>query len=545
MTYIYDGKDPWLTNLATAMQYNPSTGEPELRVNVGASTITITGDVTIPGSIEVNNDTGNPLPISANTTANGSGNPLYVNFTNGTIGVTQSTSPWVVSGSVNIGTMPEVEIKNDSGNPVPVSGTVTANQGTNPWVVSGSLTTTPSGIQQVSFDQSATDAFGRLRVSDPYTIFDTNSRYYDHGQFDTATANGGSFAYEADSSVFRLSVTTTSGSSVLRQTKRVFPYQPGKSLLVLNSFCFNTPIAGLTQRVGFYGSQNGIYFEAAGTTYNMVIRSYSSGVLVEDRIPQSAWNGDRLDGTGGSHNPSGIRLYPDRVQIFYTDIEWLGVGSVRCGFIINGQYYTCHTFHHANVVGNNTTYMTTATLPISFEIFTTTAQPLPSTMRQICSSVISEGGYNSYGTTQLAGVGITPKRLTTAGTYYPVVSIRMATSRIDSIIVPRQIDILSPTVNYYRWVLLQNASLTGATWANTSATGTVEYDLAATAVSGGQEIQSGYVSSRELSELGAVDFFQYQLGRTIAGVSDTVTLALTATSNNADVLAQLGWQELT
>jgi hypothetical protein len=144
-----------------------------------------------------------------------------------------------------------------------------------------------------------------------------------------------------------------------------------------------------------------------------------------------------------------------------------------------------------------------------------------------------------------AGTGTTQKRLSSANTYYPIVSIRLNSSRLDSIVVPRQIDVLSPSVNYYRWVLLENATLTGATWATTSPSGTVDIDLAATAITGGIEIQSGYASSRELTQLSNVDFFQYQIGRTLAGVSDTVTLALAATANNADVLAELGWQELT
>jgi hypothetical protein len=100
-------------------------------------------------------------------------------------------------------------------------------------------------------------------------------------------------------------------------------------------------------------------------------------------------------------------------------------------------------------------------------------------------------------------------------------------------------------VNYYRWVLLQNPTLTGATFATTSPTGTVDIDTAATAISGGIEIQSGYAASRELAQLSAVDYFQFQLGRTVTGVSDIVTLAIAATANNADVLAELGWQELT
>jgi hypothetical protein len=166
-------------------------------------------------------------------------------------------------------------------------------------------------------------------------------------------------------------------------------------------------------------------------------------------------------------------------------------------------------------------------------------------MKQICSTVISEGGYNQFDVAETAGTGINVKRLTTAGTYYPIVSVRLASNRLDSIVIPRQVDILSPTVNYYRWELLYNATLTGATWSGLSQSGTVEYDTDATAVSGGTEIQSGYATSRELNSLLDANMFQFQIGRNLDGTSDTVTLVITATGNNADILAQLGWQELT
>lgn len=402
----------------------------------------------------------------------------------------------------------------------------------------------------ISFAAESTDSFGRLRVSNPYTLFDTNTRYYDHQQFNSQTSGTATVAYEANSSTFTLTIGSANGDSIIRESNRVFPYQPGKSLLVMATFCGSTPKANLRQRVGYFGAQNGVYFEVAGTTLNMVIRSYSSGAIIEDRIPQSEWNGDRLDGAGGVTNPSGITLNPALDQIWWCDIEWLGVGTVRAGFVINNKFYTCHSFRHANTpstatANNTTTYMTTATLPLRYEITNTGVTTGSSMLRQICSTVLSEGGYNSFGTTQTAGTGTSTFRCVTAGVYYPIVSIRLASTRLDSIVVPRQIDILSPTVNYYRWTLIQNGVLTGASWASTSPTGTVQIDKAATAISGGIEIQSGYASSRELSQLGAVDFFQFQLGRTLVGVSDTVTLALASTSANADVLAQLGWQELT
>ena len=480
------------------------------------------GTPTISGTVELGATTLSALE-NINATVSGTvsiGTDGTVSLSATTLSALENISA-TVSGTVELGTTTLAALE-----------TITVNQGTNPWTVNGNVNATITGNSTVTLGTGSTDAFGRLRTSQPYTLFDSRARYYDHNEFSSSTSTGGTVVYDANSSTYQLNVTSANGSSVIRETKRVFPYQPGKSLLVMTTFCMNTPKANLRQRVGYFTTNNGIYFENDGTYNYLVIRSYSSGALVEDRIRQDAWD-----------NPF-LALQVDRTQIFWTDIEWLGVGSVRCGFVINGAYVLCHTFHHANIAGNTTTYMTTATLPVRYEITNTAGTTGVSMMRQICSTVISEGGYNAFTYSETAGRGTSVLRLTTAGTYYPVVSIRLASTRLDAIVLPRQVDVLSPTVNYYRWKLVLNPTLTNADWAGISTSGTVEYDIAATAMTGGTELQSGYVSSRELSVLGG-DEFAFQLGRTLAGVSDIVTLAMAATSNNADVLAQIGWQEIT
>ena len=551
---VNQGTTPWVTtgnaNVTVIGNVSGITTLPAITGNVGVSGnvsisqlpgITVTNfpsNVRITdGSISVTNFPAFPSNVSITQMPSITGN-VWVNGITGNItGIT--TLPAItgnvgVSGNVSITQMPAV------------------TQGTDPWQVEGNVAITgtanvvlasDASVVVSGFSGAVADAFGRLRVSEPFTLFDTQSRYYDHGQFSSATSGTANVAYIASESSFSLTIGSASGDSIIRETKKVFPYQPGKSQLTLNTFCFATPKTNLRQRVGLFGADNGVYFENDGTYNYMVIRSGSTGV--EERVRQDAWNGDRLDGSGSVSNSSGTTLYPNRTQIFYADVEWLGVGSVRTGFVINGAYHLCHTFHHANQLGNTRVYMTTATLPIRYEITNTSATTGSSTMKQICSTVISEGGYNGFGTTQSAGTDTTQKRLTNSNTYYPVVSIKLNSNRLDSIVLPRQVDVLSPSVNYYRWILLQNATLTGATWATTSPTGTVDIDTAATAVSGGIEIQSGYAASRELTQLSSVDYFQYQLGRTLAGASDTVTLAIAATANNADLLAEIGWQELT
>jgi hypothetical protein len=514
--------------------------------------------ITVDGTVTANVTFPNIYKISKDTNDNSTSNRIFVDVGTPTISGTVELGTTslsaleninaTVSGTVSIGTDGTVSLSATTLSAlenITVSGTVelgtttlsaletiTVNQGTNPWTVNGNVNATITGNSTVTLGTGSTDAFGRLRVSEPYTLFDSRARYYDHNDFSSSTSTGATVVYDANGSTYQLNVTAANGSSVIRETKRVFPYQPGKSLLVMTTFCMNTPKANLRQRVGYFTTNNGIYFENDGAYNYLVIRSYSSGVLVEDRVRQDAWD-----------NPfAGLNV--DRTQIFWTDIEWLGVGSVRCGFVVNGAYVLCHTFHHANVAGNTTTYMTTAVLPVRYEITNTAGTSGASMMRQICSTVISEGGYNAFTYSETAGRGTSVLRLSSAGTYYPVVSIRLDSTRLDAIVLPRQVDVLSPTVNYYRWKLVLNPTLTGATFAGHSASGTVEYDTAATAISGGTELQAGYVSSRELSELGA-DAFAFQLGRTLAGVSDIVTLAMAATSNNADVLAQIGWQEIT
>ena len=204
----------------------------------------------------------------------------------------------------------------------------------------------------------ASDAFGRLRTSSPLTLFDSSHRYRDNGLWATSTATGGTSTFDASAGLVNLAVTTTSGSEVIRETTKCFSYQPGKSLLVMSTFTLNPAKTGLRQRIGYYGAANGMYLELDNTTLSFVERSSSTGSLVETRVLKANWNVDPMDGTG----PSKLTLDITKSQILWMDIEWLGLGTVRMGFIINGKFIHCHSFHHANII--TSTYITTASLPL-------------------------------------------------------------------------------------------------------------------------------------------------------------------------------------
>jgi hypothetical protein len=244
----------------------------------------------------------------------------------------------------------------------------------------------------------ASDAFGRLRTSSPLTLFDSSHRFADNNLWSTltggTTTTSASAQFNQTQGLVELKVDALSGSKVYRETTKVFAYQPGKSLQIMSTFTFNQAKTNLRQRVGYFGVDNGIYLELDDSTLYMVERSITSGSLSSNRIPQTQWNVDRLDGSG----PSGIVLDITKAQILFADIEWLGLGTVRTGFVINGQFVPCHYFHHANVI--DSTYITTASLPLRYEIENKAATSGPSKLKQVCSTVISEGGYELRGLQQ-------------------------------------------------------------------------------------------------------------------------------------------------
>jgi hypothetical protein len=374
----------------------------------------------------------------------------------------------------------------------------------------------------VTFPGAETDAFGRLRVSNPFTIFDSQNRYQKDNQFDESTATGGTVTYVLAESSVNLNVTSTSGSEVVRQTYRVMPYQPGKGLLVLATFVMNTGLTNLRQRVGYFNTDNGVFFQQDGTTLSFVLRTATSGSPSDARtVTQANWNGDKLDGTG----ESGLTLDVTKAQILWMDFEWLGVGSVRCGFIINGQYIICHTFNNANDL--NKVYMTTAILPVRYEIRATGATSGAATLKQICSTVISEGGYQQQVANQF--VRRTTVKTTISTTFLPLVSIRLASDSLGAVVLPQAIQVYPTTNQNYEAVLLKNPTLTGASY-NTTDFNHVDYDVSATAVSGGTIVLHSYVSStaqgRSTSLVPTGYNFDLQLGASIAGVSDVFTLAI-------------------
>lgn len=385
------------------------------------------------------------------------------------------------------------------------------------------------------------DAFGRLRTSTPHTLFDSQNRYAKDPQFDESLAGSATCTHLANESSVAMNVTTASGDEVVRQSKRVFPYQPGKSMLVMCTFAMAAGATNLRQRVGYFNANNGIFLQQNNNALSLIIRTYTSGSASDAReVLQADWNGDKLNGTGAS----GITLDVTKTQIFFIDLEWLGVGTVRCGFVIDGQYIVAHTFNNANSLSS--VYMQTAILPVRYEIRATGALAASKTLKQICSTVISEGGYEQKSaltwarrTTEVTGIGTS---------FVPLVSIRMKSANLGAVVIPNGFSFMPTSASdYFEVALIRNATLTGASYSSLSTN--VEYDIAATALTGGEIVKSDFTSSGVLSGNTVNDpstyNFDLQLGSTIAGTSDVFTLAARVITGTGDGIGALSYWDLT
>jgi hypothetical protein len=407
-----------------------------------------------------------------------------------------------------------------------------------------SITYYPQPTTTVQFTGTATDAFGRARVTNPFTLFESQHRYFENSKWNTDTATGGAITHVPAESVVNMAVTTTSGSRVYRETKRVFAYQPGKSLLIMTTFAMAAPKTNLRQRVGYFSALDGIYLENDGTYNYIVIRSQSLGTTT--RIRQDAWNADKFDGTGGS----GRNIDVSKTQILWIDIEWLGVGDVRVGFVVDGALVLAHTFHNDNE--NTTTYMTTAILPVRYEIENTGTTASASTMKQICSTVISEGGFELFGFQQAVGTPITTARtLTTAGTFYPIVALRLKSTALDDLAILTALSLLGSGNNInYNWKVLNASTITGGTWVSAGAGSSVEYNITGTGTSGGDVLASGYFSSSTQSSP-AVDIlkealFKFQFERnSFTSTPSVIALAIASDNGGANVYGSMDWEEIT
>lgn len=491
----------------------------------------------------------------------GSGTVLPVSFTSGTVSVSNFPATQPVSGSVSISNFPATQ---------PVSGTVTANIGTTNGLALdtsvsainaklgslGQKTSAGSAPVVLASDQSTLpirfadtanlDAFARLRVSNPETLFDSKQLvdnqplFFDDQQ---TTGAGTTSTYLTNQAATQLSVANATAGTRVRQTFQRFNYQPGKSLAITLTGILGTGAAGITRRIGYFDQNNGLFFQLSGTTLSVVVRSFVTGAAVDTVINQANWNLDKLDGTGAS----GVTFDSSKVQIFIIDFQWLGTGRIRFGFIIGGTVIYVHQVLNANIA--TSVFMSTPNLPVRYEISNSGAGPAANLIH-ICASVITDGIQDDTGFLQSVDRGATSLVTLNDANIYPLIAIRLKSTHQMADIDQINFSAVCTSDSIFRYALVLNPTIVGTALSFTGITNSaIEAQVNttnATTITGGTQLLSGYVDASPNQ-----NGFQMQtlpsnlrLGSSIAGVSDILVLAVQRVTGAAETFfGSMSWRE--
>jgi len=393
-------------------------------------------------------------------------------------------------------------------------------------------------VESYVADSASIDAFGRMRVSEPVLLLDSKRVGGVPDVFMTeATSGTASTLYRQD----RASTTLTAGPGVgtaTRQTKVRAVYQPGKSLLVFQTFVCGVDGVGSTQEVGYFDDDNGVFLRYSNGIPSFVIRSSVTGAPVETVIPQNDWSNDSFDGLG----PSGINLDCTKSQILVVDLEWLGVGRVRIGFVIDGLPVYAHEFLNANNLGS--VYMGNPNLPLRWRIETTEEATEAVSLEAICGTVASEGGYEITGVT--ASTDTPVSKSVGSGVNAELISIRMQSAFTDfATAFSQALSVLNAGGGAFRWRLVLNPTATVAgTWQSVPGS-VLESSVDRTVTENtGILIASGFVSS-DTNQINIDARPVLTLGTTLAGITDVLSLQVKNLTNNADdFYGGITWREV-
>lgn len=411
-----------------------------------------------------------------------------------------------------------------------------------------------------ALDSGSIDAFGKLRVSMPTTLFDSKTLHNKSSLFwsQVSAGVGADVKFTAEGSDASVTLSAAAvGAYAIRQTTQRFNYQPGKSQLCIFTGILN-PVSNAIKRYGMFQSLTaapfepdcGLYFETqTDSPSSIAVVQQNDGYLVPSvSARREDWNIDKLDGKG----ISGKTLNLSGANIFLIDYEWLGVGRVRYGFVIDGKICYCHAFNNAgNVQG---AYIKTPNLPVRAELRQTGAGT--ASMKMICSSVMSEGGADFTGVTKAIDSGDYPGLTIAAGARRAVVGVRLQPTKLDSvnevinascIVIPQG----ASNQAAYHYELLHNPTLSaGGTWQNVSDNSNFQYWTPPTNPGGvgvineGTVIANGYGAVGTAIDLANSKFEKFlRLGCSIDGRRDELYLAITPLEANAGVYGSLTFLE--
>lgn len=509
-------------------------------VTLGDGVITVTAcNLIIPAVITVDSSPSDPVHVHIEQQIPTGSNTIGNVGINGIIPVTLCNLPipmyltqQLPTGSNTIGNVGiNVNTSNVSlTNPFPVTITNPVSIGT--YSSNGDLKVSAG-------DYTSKNA---LKVSTPETIFFNTFQYgIETDIWDIYTSNGGSIAFSPDISGVTMQITNQINSTVVRQTKHVMKYIPGRMSELTFAIRFTTPVAGIRRRIGLFDGNDGFYFEDNGGDYACVFISSDSGVPYMERVSRANWNGDKLDGLGSSK----LTADPEAQQIVSFEYEWYGGGQIIFKYIINGKSIVIHTFNTANRL--RFPWCKTPFLPIRLEIVNVTGVNGTFVMYQGSNSLTSQGTTSKLGVLQSVLTSLDGYNMQLAKIFYAVINIRLKPTALQGVVLPSyfQVGTVDNTAVFYK--LIRNATITGGNWVDMPDPNSfVQYNITSqTQITDGINLDTGFISSSTGGMRIEIDkSTHYQLGRSNMGqTSDILTLAIAGFGTNKDAIASFTWIE--
>jgi len=380
----------------------------------------------------------------------------------------------------------------------------------------------------------------RLKVSPYQTVFFNTFQYgLESDVWDQRITGIASATHNPESSNITMSVGVTTGSQVIRQTRNVMRYIPGRAATLSFAIRLDTPQVGIRRRFGLFNDTDGFFFEDDGGTYSCVVRNTTAGITSDTKIVRDDWNGDKLDGNGWSQYTADAT----KIQMVSFDYEWYGAGQVGFNWIIGGEKINIHKHNTANVAERP--WSSTPFLPVRCELENVTGVAGTHYMYQGSNSLVQEGEPEKLGILISQSTAVAGKTMAVANTYYPIVSLRLKSSSLGAILLLRSLQAATNDNTNVFWRLVENPTLTGASWVDHGDPNSfAQYDLSATEMTGGTTLISGFTIAGG-STLTEVDrYADLQMGRSgIGTISDIYTLACASPNTNKAALAVLNWIE--
>jgi hypothetical protein len=147
---------------------------------------------------------------------------------------------------------------------------------------------------------------------------------------------------------------------------------------------------------------------------------------------------------------------------------------------------------------------------------------------------------------------LSPRTFAVAGTYYPIVGIRLLSTRLDAIVISTAVSILGTgNGKNYAWRVIQGGIITGGSWLPAGVNSAVEYNLTGTSATGGRILAQGYINSSNQGSptlnILKEALFANQLERNIftgTAFEFYIEVAVGTTSGGEGIYASVDWEEI-